>query len=736
MVSICDTQWKNRSLDKRPNIVMVVLDDVGFSDLGCYGSELRTDTINHIADMGIRFNNFHVTALCSPTRACLLTGANSHAVGVGTITEFGRKDHKSYQGYLRDDVVTLGDILQGHGYRTTACGKWHLSTLTDQNENGPYDQWPTQRGFEKWYGFHGCQSNQWHPEMFENTTAVYPNKDKDYHLSADLVNRSIAYITDHLSTTADHPFFHYLAFGAGHDPLHAPHKNMMAVRGNYANGWDTLREKRLAKQKKIGIVPKNTILSDRNPHVHAWNALSTDEQAVHQRLQEAYAGFLEYTDQQLGRLVQFLKHSNTFDHTIFIVVSDNGATSGGFSGALDARRMSYIGEPFESMLHHIDAIGTQASHPIYGAGWGNMSNTPLKWFKSTTYGGGTRTPFVISWKNGQIPQGEIRSQYHHAIDVVPSLLNMINATDNLPKTKNKKPVVPIEGTSFAYALDDTNAPTQKHIQYYETLGDRAIWYQGWKAVTKHTKGGKYTDDVWELYDTINDFSEINDLSDTYPKKLQHLLCLWEQEATKYHIHPMNDNPLQLYLDIAPTPSKYYKLYPEMTRIERLSAPDIYHYNTRIQIHLHMPDTGAEGVILVLGDCAAGYDIFIKDGQLHFVYIYVRETHYTFVSPEKIPAGDQTITISLTKTKNKGSLAEFSLNGQVMGQLHIENMWVLGALNSGLRCGHNPHSPVSRAYTPPFSLSPHLKSVAIEVAVPDNTHQICTDQQDNFTDNPD
>ena len=518
--SVADFQWRKRTLQSKPNIVIAVLDDVGFADLGCYGSELKTSCMDGLAATGVRFNNFHVTALCAPTRACLLTGRNAHAVGVGNIAEWGRSDHPSYKGWIRQDAATLAEILRELGYTTSASGKWHLSTLQDQNGTGPFDHWPTGRGFDRWYGFHGSAVDHWHPELFENTSASYPEKDDDYHLTNDLVDHSIHYIRDHLAASPQKPFFHYLAFGATHFPLHAPDSYIRRLRGKYDSGWDLIRQQRFARQKEIGIIPSDAGLAPRNPSGVPWDDLTVDEKRYAARGQEVYSAFLEHTDDQLARLVSFLDSEKQLDNTIFMVLSDNGATwGGGKVGLTDVRRAAYLGkEPFSEVLAGIEELGTDASQSEYAESWAQASNTPLKWYKGDTFEGGIRAPLVVSWPAGQLPSDTVLNQYHHAIDVLPTLLNMIDA--DMPDRVEDQVPLPIQGQSFAYAFDNPNAPTVKEYQYYETLGDRAVWVNGWKAVTRHKAGTPFENDVWELYHAAADFSEINDLSGEYPDRPQ------------------------------------------------------------------------------------------------------------------------------------------------------------------------------------------------------------------------
>ena len=504
--------WEPRPLKRKPNILMVVLDDVGFGDLGCYGAEHITECIDKLASEGARFNNFHVTALCAPTRACLLTGRNAHAVGVGNIAEWGR-DHESYRGWIRQDAATLSEILKEKDYATYAIGKWHLSPLDEQNASGPFKQWPTGRGFDKWYGFHGNAMDHWHPEMFENTQAAYPDKSDNYHLSEDLAQKSVDYIKDHLTSDIDKPFFMYLAFGACHFPLHAPSDDIRRKKGQYNEGYELVRRKRFEKQKEIGIIPDDTELSPLNKAVKPWSGLSKDEKILAARGQEIYAAFLEHTDRQLEKVIEFLKEENQFDDTIVMVVSDNGAAPGNETvPSIDTRRAAYMGfESMEEKMEHLDKLGSDDSYGGSSIGWSQTSNTPLKWYKADTYGGGTRSPLIVTWPNGKLSQNQVCKQYAHAIDVVPALLDMVDI--DFPGEISNQTMLPLQGLSFAYAFDNPNQKTRKRIQYFETLGDRAIWADGWKAVTKHQKGDPFEKDIWELYHVENDFSEIRNLAE-------------------------------------------------------------------------------------------------------------------------------------------------------------------------------------------------------------------------------
>lgn len=714
--SISDPGWRERKLATKPNIVMVVLDDVGFGDLGCYGAEHNTSCIDSLAEAGTRFNNFHVTALCAPTRAGLLTGRNPHAVGVGNIAEWGRDDHVGYRGWIRQDAMTLAEMLKPAGYSTMAAGKWHLSSLADQNGTGPFEHWPVHRGFDRWYGFHGNAIDHWHPEMFENTSAAYPEKTDDYHLSEDLVDRSIGYIGDHLAATPENPFFLYLAFGAMHFPLHAPSDGIRRHRGLYDEGWDLVRKQRFAKQLQLGIVPEGTRLAPRNPDVPAWSEISNDQQRLATRGQEVYAAFLEHTDRQINRLVDFLKTEDQFDDTIILVLSDNGAAYGGpIEGRLDVRRDAYIGPaPIEEFLGDIDLMGSDASYCAYSRGWAQAGNTPLKWYKSDTYEGGIRAPMIVSWPGGAVPQGLINNQYHHVIDVVPTLLNMIN--ESAPAKFRGDAPLSIQGNSFAYTFDNPDAPTSKKIQYFETLGDRAIWEDGWKAVARHTPGTPYESDVWELYHAAIDFSETKNLSEEHPERLAALIDLWRLEAERYDVLPLEDNTLKLYENSVPAPRATYLFYPGMTRLDRLSAPDIYTYNSRLTAEVSLTNDAASGVILAAGDSSCGYELFMDEGYLRFVYIYTRNEVFAITSEKPLTVGEHSIGMQIVKTAESTGVATITVDDEAFGELEISRMWPIYAANAGIRCGENRHAPISREYAAPFVFDQHLKRVVVDVDI--------------------
>lgn len=712
---ISDKGWAPRTQLRQPNILIAVLDDVGFADLSCYGSEYEMPFSEDMAKTGTRFNNFHVTAVCAPTRACLFTGRNAHSVGVGNIAEWAQQGQPGYKGWIRQDAATMAEVLRAQGYYTSACGKWHMTPLEDQNGSGPFDSWPTGRGFDHWYGFHGSAVDHWHPELFENVLPVYPDKGEDYHLSVDLVDKSISYIQNHLAAAPEKPFFHYLGFGACHFPLHVPDQDIKRQKGKFDSGYDVARQQRFERQKELGIVPQQASLPEANGNHHAWDDLNSDEKRYAERTQEVYAAFLEHTDAQMQRLTKFLKEEGVYDDTIIMFLSDNGATaSAGRNGMHDVRRGSYLEEPWEERLANIDLLGSELSQPANVGGWAQASNTPLKWYKSDTYEGGIRSPLLVTWPNGNLPRGQINQQYHHAIDVLPTLLNMANL--QMPAQHKGKTPLELHGTSFAYTFDDPAANTRKGPQYYETLGDRAMWKDGWKAVTRHVKGQDFEKDIWQLYNTAEDYSETNNLAEVEPARLKELIALWYSDALRYDVLPLEDDTLKLYKASVPKPRATHVFFPGMTRLDRLSAPDIYSYDSVITAEMVLQSDRANGVILASGDSSSGYELFLQNGYLHIVYVYTRDTIYSFKSRARIPLGDHQLQIEISKTGSDSGIAKVRLGELSLGAMELPKLWPIYTPNSGVRCGENRHAPISRAYQAPFIFDQKLKRVIVDVDI--------------------
>ena len=706
--------------DGAPNVVFIVLDDVGFSDLGCFGGEIETPHMDRLAARGLRYNNFHTTALCSPTRACLLTGRNHHSVGMGVVSNWDT-GFPGFRGRITKSTGTLAEMLRPNGYNAYAVGKWHLAPTDEMTPVGPYDHWPLQRGFDRFYGFLDGATDQWTPDLVEDNHPIDPPRHDNYHLGEDLAVRSIAMLRDHRSVYPEKPFFLYLCFGAAHYPLHAPREFIERYRGRYDNGWDALRDERLARQKQLGIVPADCELAPRNADVRAWIEMSPAEQQVAARLMEAYAGFLSHADAQVGRVLDEIDRLGATDETVVVLLSDNGASGeGGQHGSLNYMQYAngIMAPSAEDLVARLDEIGGPTTSPMYATGWAMASNTPLKRYKQNTHAGGIRDPFVISWPARHATvAGQIRPQYHHVSDIVPTILELIgiSAPEELDGVTQK----PVEGTSMVPSFAAA-AATTKRTQYYEMLGHRAIWHEGWKAVTWHRPGSAFDDDVWELYHADVDFAESTDLASTNADKVTELDALWWSEAQRYGALPLDDRIMERFLVPKPRPitSRDRFVYYAGIRIPSYGAPDIK--NVSYTLTATVDFTGlaveagaADGAILCSGDRFCGYALFIKDG--HLVHDYnTAGTHFIARSAGRVPAGPATLRYSFAKTGELRGLGTCSIDG-IDGE-PIELARTLGVHISpgGLCIGWSALSPVSELYESPFRFGGCIDEVVFDL----------------------
>jgi arylsulfatase len=701
----------------RPDIVLVVLDDVGYADFGCFGSEIATPAIDRIAAEGLAYTNFHVTALCTPTRAALLTGRNAHRVGAGTISEWARPG-RGYGGFVRPEAAMLPEYVRLAGFATAAIGKWHLAPLAHANASGPFEHWPTGRGFDKWYGFHGPVADHWYPELWEGTTAAERSASPDYHLSVDLTDRAIAYLHDHAATAPERPIFLYAAYGACHWPLHVPLEHARRQRGRYDAGWDHVRGQRHRRQLEQGILPPGCPLADRNPGVPAWSTLSADERRFAARGQELYAAFLEHTDLQIGRLYEALRSLGRLQNTLFIVLSDNGASrEGGRVGAADLRRNHYVApERLSDLMAALAALGDASTFPAYAQGWAQASNTPLKWFKSNTFAGGTRAPLLVRWPAGGVPGSERRRQYHHVCDLLPTILEAIGLEP--PAVIGGNPQLPIQGISMLYSIRDPAAVTRKSVQVFETQGDRAIWARGWKAVTRHEPSTPFDADVWELYHADEDFAEIRDLASAEPARLAALQALWEAEATANEVLPLDDRTVPHFAANVRPQRPEYVFFPGMARLDRLSSPDISRYPAQFIAHLEC-DAPASGVLIAFGTVLAGYEITMHDGTLRFDYAFSRSERSTIRASRALPSGRHVVRVGFVPRGTKpadGAVVELSLNDERVGGGVVPRLWPLYTAAAGLRCGLNSGAPISESYRAPFRFDCILERVIVRLSL--------------------
>lgn len=699
-----------------PDVIFIVLDDVGFSDLGCYGSEIETPNLDRLARNGAQYTNFHVTSMCSPTRACLLTGRNAHAVGMGAIAEWAG-GYPSYRGHISKKAATLAETLREHAYSTMAVGKWHLTPMKEISAAGPFTQWPLGRGFDHWYGFQGAMTDQWNPELFRDNHPMDLTPNPDYHLTEDLVDQSIAMVRDLRVADATRPYFMYLAFGACHFPHHVPADVVEKYRGRYGSGWDTLRVERLQRQRASGVVPDNTVLPERNPGVRAWDDIPEDERRFLERSQEVYAAFLDHTDQQIGRLIAYLESSGRLANTMIVLVSDNGASpEGGPLGSvsLNMRKAIYHGpETARQRAQALDRLGGPYTYPHYAAGWAQLSNTPLKWYKMNTYGGGVRAPLLVHWPQGIGTPG-LRRQYHHVIDLFPTVLDVLGVAPL--KVHQGVEQVPVHGTSMRYSFEQGDAPTRKVTQHFELNGDRAIWHRGWKAVTLHRPGTDFDADRWALYDLDNDFSECHDLADRYPKRLHEMVDLWWSEARAFEVLPLDDRKWGRLPPEAPqTRTKVYEYQAGQARVDRLSAPDLSSRSYAVTAEIVVPPQGAEGVLLAFGTALAGYTLYVKGDRVVYEYVFSEDERFVVASNCDLAPGHRTVRYEFAKRGESGGVGRLVIDGAVVGTVGVDRTWPHRAVQSGLTCGRDTGLPVSLEYATPFAFTGELVRLRVEVA---------------------
>ena len=551
-----------------PNVLFIVWDDVGFAAMEPWGGLIETPTMNRLAKEGLTYTNMHTTALCSPTRACLMTGRNHTSNGMACISE-AAIGFPNANGHIPFENATIAEVLNENGFNTYMLGKWHLCAEDEMNMASSKRNWPVGRGFERFYGFLGAETNNWYPDLiYDNhpvdqpSTPTEDGSEKGYHLSRDLTDKALEFIKDAKAVAPDRPFFMYFCPGAAHAPHHSPKEWADKYKGKFDMGYERYREIVLERQKKMGIVPENTELSPINPlgtsadtksptglpfppldYVKPWDALPEEEKQLYRRMAEVYAGFLSYTDHQIGRIIDFLEESGQLDNTLVIVISDNGASGeGGPTGSVNENKIANgVPDNLEQNLKFLNVLGSPRTYNHYPTGWAMAFNTPFKMWKRYSYNGGICDPFLIHWPKGIKSRGEVRHQYHHAIDIVPTILDVVGV--EAPDVVLGYTQSPIEGVSMRSSFDDSKAPSARQTQYYSMLGSRGLWHQGWKAVTTHPTiagWGNYDKDIWELYNTVEDRSESHNLAAQHPEKLQELINLWFHEAGKYKGFPMDD----------------------------------------------------------------------------------------------------------------------------------------------------------------------------------------------------
>ena len=700
-----------------PNIVLIVLDDTGFAHLGCYGSTIETPNIDALAAGGLRYTGFHTTALCSPSRACLLTGRNHHAIGMRSVSNFDT-GFPHMRGGITPRAATLPQLLRAHGYATYAIGKWHLAPMRDCSAAGPHTDWPLQKGFDRFYGFLQGEADQFSPELTEDNHHIDPpaRPEEGYHLSEDLVDRATGMVRDLRSVRPDRPFFLYLAFGAMHSPHQSPRAYREKYRGRFDEGWDAARERWFARQLESGIVPAGTTLAGRNPGVRAWSELSENERRFAARLQEAFAGMLDHTDAQIGRLIDFLRAQGLLDDTLLILCSDNGASQeGGPWGVLD--EWSFFNLQREDIddivARRLDDIGGPHSHSNIPWGWAQAGNTPLRWYKQNTYGGGVRDALIVHWPARIADGGGIRRQFCHAIDVPATVLDVTGIA--MPQQFLGEEQIPLHGRSLVPTWDDASAPTPRARQYFEMGGHRGLYEDGWKAVTYHEKGRPFDDDAWALYRLDEDFSECHDLSGEQPAKLRELIDAWWVEAGLNDVLPLDDRNIELFGGTprpgTPHARDEYVYLPPISHIPADAAPALGGRSWAITCEVVVPPGGAEGVLYARGSHNVGQVFFLKDGALVFDYNALG-AHQRAAAAVDLAPGAHELSARFVREGNVGTLT-IAADGADLASVAIPRIIrMMGS--TGVDVGCDRLSTVVDDYEGPFAFTGELRKVTFRI----------------------
>lgn len=679
----------------KPNVVFVVLDDVGFASLGCYGSEIETPTMDRLAAGGQQFTNFHASPLCSPTRAALLTGRNHHSVGMSFLSN-ADSGFPSKRGGITHRAPTVAENLLDVGYNTMAVGKWHVAPMDQTTAAGPFDQWPLGRGFERYYGFLEALTDHYYPELVRDNHRVAPPQTPQdgYHLTEDLVDEAITMVRNQESVAPEKPFFLYLAFGATHCPFQAPPEYVEKYRGRYDAGWDAIREERLARQLELGVVPAGTELAPRNSDVEAWDNLSPEARRVYTRFQEVYAGFLEHTDAQLGRLVTYLESIGKLDDTVLVLISDNGASQeGGDHGVLNTTQYENGHVPgLAENLDRIDEIDGTIARINYPRGWAQAANTPLKRYKQNTHAGGVRTPMIVHAPK-LLPGRRIRRDFVHVIDIVPTVLDLVDTTPL--KHYRGIDAMPLHGVSIAESLRNGSA-IDHPPQYFEMFGHRALWSDGWKAVAFHPRGTDPADDQWELYHLEEDFAECHDLAAQQSDRLTTMIDEWWRLAREYDVLPLDDRgfPQRAARHMrkdSPRNRHRFVYYGGMEHLAGGATPLTVDRSYTITATVDRDDDSCDGTIIAHGSIDSGYSLYIKDNQLVHDYNYYGE-HHLVRSSQPVPVGRSTVAVSVDNDRNPVT-ATLSIDGVTVGSGALPQLFEYFVAWQGIDIGADTLSPV-------------------------------------------
>jgi arylsulfatase len=704
--------------------VVVLLDDLGFGQLSCYGGSIDAPHIGALAANGLRYNNFHTTALCSPTRAALLTGRNHHSVGFSAIAEMA-SGFPGSNAFLPRSAASIAEVLRQSGYATYCAGKWHLTPTAEATAAGPFDRWPLGLGFERFYGFLPGEVDQWHPMLTVDNhripTPEFGERGDPYHVSEDIVDKSIRMLRDQQQVASGRPFFLYLPFGAPHCPFHAPAEFIEHYRGRFDHGWDEERQVIFDRQKALGIIPADCDLPPRNEWVQAWDDLSDDERRLFARQMEVYAGFVDHTDAQIGRLVDALRELDVLDDTVIVFMSDNGASAeGGPRGATNTERFrNTMNQSVAEMLVDIDELGGPSTDPHYAFGWSQAGNTPFKRWKRDTHRGANTDPMIVHWPNGVTDPGAVRTQYHHVTDLYPTLLELAGLP--VPTRVDGVDQMPLEGHSFASTIDAAGAPEVRTVQYYEMLGSRAIWHDGWTAVTWHAPGTDWADDPWELYHQAVDYSQAHDVASDHPEKLEELIELWWQEAREHNVLPLDDRGRDRFIDpTRPAASEdrdLYRYFPGTTPIPNPALPRILNCRHALTAHVTLQTPADEGILACQGAELGGWTLFVQDGRPRYVHNVLRIEFTEVAGTDPLPVGREVaVRMEYEPIEQGWGRARMLVDGAEVGVNERMRIAPMGysMVQEGFAVGRGWGPPVAYAdYEGEFPFTGTLRCVELE-----------------------
>lgn len=717
-----------------PNIVLVLLDDVGYGSSSTFGGPVQTPGIEQLARQGLKYNSFHVNSLCSPTRASLLSGRNSHQLGFGTVIE-NATGYPGYTSIWPKNAASVAEVLRQNGYSTAAWGKWHNTPAWELTDAGPFDHWPTSLGFEYWYGFQSGWDNQWLPRLYRNTVAVEPPKSpaQGYNLTADLANDAIHWLHQHDAVYGDtKPFFLYFATGAIHTPHHVPTQWIARYKGKFDQGWDRLREETFARQKKLGVIPANAELTARPAELPAWDSLTPDQKKLYSHEAEVAAGFLAQADYEVNRILAAIKEEGRADNTlVFYIVGDNGASGEGGLEGLDLRTSTGEGDSIAHRLPHLDQLGSAEYLNHYSAAWAWALDAPFQWTKQVaSHLGGTTDPLIVSWPAKIKDKGGLRTQFQHVNDIAPTIYDVAGIT--FPDTVNGVKQLPLEGKSLAYTFDHPDEPTHHTLQYFELGGNRGIYQDGWWAGIRYLLPWqaqlpeKPNDDVnfrkWELYNLNADFSQAHDLAASNPAKLTELQTLFDSEARRNQVYPLA--PLR-----GPQPSpadgrRHFIYRDGVRRLTLHEVPDVAARSHTLQADVEVHGAADHGVIIAEGGHWGGYTLYVKDGHIVYEVNANGVTQGRIVSRQPLVAGHNHIELDLAADNTsadpnsypnraeRGGTGRLSVNGKAAGEAHFANFG--GFTNETLDVGQDLGSPVSPEYTTPFNFTGHVDQVVIDL----------------------